>query len=228
MKLLLFGYGNMGRMIEKCAAQTGHEILGRITRTNPVEPEILENSDVCIDFSHHQCLVKHIKIACQYKKPLVIGTTGWDYALQEIKNLILTQENAAVFSPNFSIGVAIFSKLVEKAGRLTSMLGYEAVGIEHHHSRKQDAPSGTAISLSKSFGRPITFSSLRCGHHPGKHTIVLDSENDSIILTHEARNRDSFAQGALQAAEWIINKKGWFTLDDMLGTLDGIGHPFCQ
>lgn len=193
MKIALHGHGKMGKAIERL-----HD--------GPVVP--LEECDVCIDFSHADAVLDCVKQACAVGCDLVIGTTNWEKDLTQVQAMIEKAGIGLLHASNFSIGMALFVKLAEQA---KALLGdYEVSGVEVHHSAKKDAPSGTAKLLD------VPFASVRVGKVPGTHTLIFDSEVDTIELTHRARSRDGFARGALRAAHWIRGKKGLFTLDDML------------
>jgi 4-hydroxy-tetrahydrodipicolinate reductase len=166
----------------------------------------------------------------------VIGTTGWQDQLDEVRALADMYQIGILFSPNFSIGVHLFMRLIAEACKLLSPLGlYDIAGSEQHHRQKQDAPSGTARAIAECvlthwkgkssvfFDEPenmcenaFHFSSLRVGHMPGTHTLFCDSANDTITLSHAAKGREGFAHGAILAAEWVKDKKGFYTLEDML------------
>ena len=193
MKIALHGYGKMGKALERL-----HD--------GPIVP--LEECDVCIDFSHADAVVDCVRQACDAGCDLVIGTTDWEKDLPQVKQMVETAGIGALHSPNFSIGMALFVKLAEQAKQL--LHDYEVSGIEVHHSTKKDALSGTAKLLG------VPFSSVRVGKVPGTHTLIFDSEVDTIELTHRARSRDGFARGALRAAQWIRGKQGLYTLNDML------------
>lgn len=205
MKIALFGFGKMGKLVARLAEMRDHIIV-----------HFPEEADVCIDFSAANAVIDHIQQACAAKVPLVIGTTGWEKDLPKAQELIKKSENAALFSPNFSLGMAFFQKLLKEAHHL--LQEYDQAGTEWHHKEKKDAPSGTARAIHDALDIP--FSSVRCGSIVGKHTIVFDSPVDSITFTHEAKNREGFALGAVRGAEWIVGKRGWFTLDDMLYCTD--------
>ncbi len=196
MKIALHGHGKMGKAIERL-----HD--------GPVVQ--LAECDVLIDFSHAEAVLDCVEKACQAGCDLVIGTTNWEKDLPHVKQMIEKAGIGCLYAPNFSIGMALFVKLAEQAKQL--LRDYEVSGVEIHHSAKKDAPSGTAKLLD------VPFSSVRVGKVPGTHTLIFDSEVDTIELTHRARSRDGFASGALQAARWVRGKKGLFTLDDMLATL---------
>lgn len=240
-KIALIGYGKMGKMIESLSIQNGFEV-GAIKNSKAgfKNREILE-CDAIIDFSHPKAILENINDAIHYKKNIVIGTTGWEDQLTEIKQLVDKSNIGLIYSPNFSIGVLLFCKIISHASSLMQYFDeYDVGGFESHHKDKIDIPSGTAKALGKIllnhfkkkekiiYGNEpyikngIHFPSLRSGNDPGMHTIKFDSQFDQITLTHSAKNRESFALGALKAVKWLNNKKGFFTLDDLLEEiLDG-------
>lgn len=201
MKIGLFGHGKMGKMVKRLALELNHSV---------VEPS---DADVCIDFSHASVVLEHIKWAVEREKPLVIGTTGWESDMKAARSLIDKSKTAVLFSPNFSLGVAHFIHLLKYAR--ARLADYEVAGVEYHHSQKQDSPSGTAKRIAEALDMSTPFASVRCGSIAGKHEVLFDSPFDTITLIHEARNREDFARGALKAAAWIRDKKGWYTLDDL-------------
>lgn len=210
MKIGLFGNGKMGKCIARLAELQGDEIVP------------IEGADVCIDFSHASVVLEHITWAAAHGIPLIIGTTGWEKDGEAARAAIENSSIAALFSPNFSLGVAYFTQLIRHARQL--LKDYDVAGVEYHHNQKKDAPSGTAIALSQALNLHTPFASVRCGNIVGKHEVIFDSPFDTITLVHEARSRESFAAGALQAAHWIQDKTGWFTLDDMLRDLYSSHH----
>lgn len=206
MRIALFGYGKMGRMVEVMAKREGYAVVQK------------ELADVCIDFSHADGVLDHLAQAISLKKPMVIGTTGWEKDLKRAKTLVQKSDTAALYSPNFSLGMALFHQMLEKiVPIMRAFPQYEGAGIECHHSQKKDMPSGTAKKIEEQFALPFT--SLRVGQVPGTHTIIYDSAVDTITLSHAARSREGFAEGALRAAQWIIGKRGWFTFDEMVRSL---------
>lgn len=221
MKIALIGYGKMGRMVEKLALEQSHTIAAKLG--HPLKNWDLNEADVCIDFSKGDSVLDHIEACIQAHKPLIIGTTGWNQDLQKAEKMIAQSSIGCLYSPNFSIGIFLFMEIVSHASKLlASFPQYDVGGVEYHHNQKLDSPSGTAKALSKEvrtqLGRcpDFEFASVRCGQTPGTHTLLFDSHSDTITLTHEARNREDFAQGALKAAEWIIGKKGFFTFHDFI------------
>ncbi len=226
LKIALLGYGKMGRLIERLIVdQSRHEIIAKVSSRSPldlVSINLIAQADVVIDFSHASCTLRNIEMCCHLKKNLVIGTTGWEKELPEAESMIQNSCIGCLHASNFSLGIHFFKKLLEYAARQSlSFPDYEIAGVELHHSLKADAPSGTAKTFSQSVSailpkdKPLSFTSIRCGSIPGTHSIYFDSDCDTIILTHEARNREGFARGAIKSAEWIINKIGLFTLDDI-------------
>ncbi len=226
MKIALIGYGKMGQLIAQLAPHRGHEIVAAISPSSKnINEQLsqLQEADIWIDFSHPDAVLDHLRKSIALKKPLVIGTTGWDDQLQLAKELVASSSIACLYAPNFSIGVHLFKKIVSYAAQLIApFTEYDLSGIEYHHKHKLDAPSGTAKALTSSIMQHLPhladfqFSSVRCGYIPGTHTLCLDSPVDTITLTHQARSREGFAYGALTAAEWLKNRKGFFTLDDLI------------
>lgn len=221
MKIALIGYGKMGRLVEKAAPERGHLITAKI-HPRHWRPEEIENADICIDFSHPDCAVGNLKWAASMRKNFVMGTTGWTEHLDAVKQLVKDSGIGFLYAPNFSIGIALFLRIVEEAAKLIAPFEeYDCGGWECHHALKADSPSGTAQAI---LGRLTDimkeknpqFTSTRCGSFPGTHTLIFDSPADTITLSHQARSRDGFVQGALSAAEWLQGKSGFFTLQDML------------
>jgi len=228
MKIALIGYGKMGKMLHHELVLRGHTLSSivdpKMAPFTTLTAESIKEADVCIDFSNPETVFSNIKFIVHQNKPLVVGTTGWDEHLLEVKALIEKTKTPFIYAPNFSIGVALFTQLIEKAAQLMkSQEAYDVAGLEIHHNQKIDKPSGTAKALAKILNNTLSrkkgsigFESLRIGQEPGTHTVIFDSGADTITLTHKARSRQGFAEGALDAAEWIINKKGFHTLEDLI------------
>jgi 4-hydroxy-tetrahydrodipicolinate reductase len=217
MKIALFGYGKMGKLVHNVAQARNHSIVSMIDSKTSCSTELLKQADVCIDFSTPQAVLKHVKLAASLKKNIVIGTTGWHEELKEVNDIVRESSIGLLHAPNFSLGIALFLKIIEQTAKVMSPFGqYEVGGIEMHHAEKKDSPSGTAKAIESRLNQPITFSTVRVGHIPGTHSVIYDSPADSITLTHTARSREGFAEGAIRAAEWVEGKKGIFTLDDLL------------
>ena len=225
MKIALFGYGKMGLLVEQMAQAKGDEIIARFSKTLGTANDQAENllaADVAIDFSNASCVLPHLELCLKLNIPLVIGTTGWEEQLTYAQERVKEKGGACLYAPNFSIGVFLFQQIVAYAATLFNpFVEYDVSGVEAHHRKKLDHPSGTAKTLTKQLLKKMPrlhdfhFTSIRSGYIPGTHTIQFNGPTDSITLTHEAHNRDGFAQGALLAAEWLITKKGFFSLDDM-------------
>ncbi len=238
MKIGLIGYGKMGKAIEEIAIDRGHEIVFRSNSTQPIDTETLQIADVAIEFTKPSLAVEHIEKAILAKTPIVVGTTGWNSHLQEVKDLVNEQNGTVLHASNFSIGVNILFEINERLAKLLSDYPeYQANIEEIHHLQKLDAPSGTAITLADGIlENNNSYSSWICGigeephvspnqlgvtayrlpEVPGTHTIKYVSEIDTITISHEAHSRKGFALGAVVAAEWIFNKQGIFTMKDVL------------
>ncbi len=220
MKLLLVGYGKMGRLVQELAPVHGCEVVGRIDvgMDNWSVP-----ADVAVDFSTAEALCANFPRYVERKLPVVIGTTGWADHAAELRGQAERGGLGIVAAANFSIGVNLFQLVVAEAARLMQAHEQYAAWIhEAHHATKRDAPSGTALMLRDAmtgagYSRPIDMSSTRAGTIPGVHTVGFDAASDTIELTHTARDRRGFAAGALLAARWIQGRRGWFTMKDVLG-----------
>lgn len=216
LQIGLFGYGRMGQLVESAALNRGHLVPVKISNSLNVNASKLPQIDVCVDFSHPTAVLGHVRQACQHGKNIVIGTTGWESDREEIETLVEEHDIGILYAPNFSIGVHLFYQIVAEAQRLLSET-FESAICEMHHSGKKDSPSGTAIELANILNvRPDTIASIRCGSIPGEHQVIFDNPENNITLTHTSRNRNAFAQGAVEAAEWLVGKKGWYSLDDIL------------
>jgi 4-hydroxy-tetrahydrodipicolinate reductase len=219
VKLLLVGYGKMGRLVEQLAPEHGCEIAGRI---DVGSGDWSAPADVAVDFSTAEALRDNFRRYVDRGLPVVIGTTGWSAHEAELRRNADAARLGVVAAANFSIGVNLFQLMVAEAARL--MQAHEQYGAwihEAHHAAKRDAPSGTALVLrdimvGASYKRPIDMSSTRAGAIPGTHTVGFDGASDTIELTHTARDRRGFAAGALLAARWLEGRRGWFTMQDVL------------
>ena len=221
MRLLLVGYGKMGRLVEELAIARQHEIVGRVD----VGHEPFAPADVAIDFSTADALAENFPRYLEMRLPVVIGTTGWSERMPQYREQAAAAKIGVVSAPNFSIGVNLFEMLAAEAARvMQAHPQYGAWIHEAHHAAKRDAPSGTALLLrdvmtGAGFSRGIDVSSTRAGMIPGTHTIGFDSASDTIELTHTARDRRGFASGAIAAAEWLPGRDGWFSMKDVLRDL---------
>ncbi|SFB23390.1 dihydrodipicolinate reductase [Flavobacterium swingsii] len=230
MKIALLGYGKMGKVIEKIALERGHEIVLRKSSTSTYEG--LENADVAIDFSIPDSAVCNIKQCFDTNVPVVCGTTGWLEHYNEMVSLCESKNGGFIYGSNFSLGVNIFFELNNYLAKMMSNLKQYKVSMEEiHHTQKLDAPSGTAISLAKGIiensdytswalenptENQIHIDAKRIENVPGTHSVFYDSTVDQIEIKHTAHNREGFALGSVIAAEWLVNKKGVFTMKDVL------------
>ena len=233
MKILLVGYGKMGKTIERIAIERGHEIAGRIDIDNQNELDTVQ-ADAAIEFSHPDAAFNNIKRCLEKNIPVVCGTTGWISQKPEIDNLCLRKNGAFFYASNYSLGVNIFFKVNEYLAKIMNGLNsYDITIDETHHAEKKDAPSGTAITLAdgilkhvdrkkswinKESGRPdeLVINSFRINPVPGIHLVKYHSPTDDIEIKHTAHSREGFALGAVMVAEWIKGKKGLLNMDDFL------------
>ena len=219
-KLAIVGYGKMGRMIETLAPEYGFSIHARVDVNDDLKAA--QGADVAIEFSTPDAVVGNIEKLAASGVPVVVGTTGWLAEMDRVRAAIEAHGTGLVWSPNFSIGVNVFTRLVKEAAKLLAdEPQYGAWAWEIHHHTKKDAPSGTLLKLVKDmkgagYERPIDVGSNRAGAHPGTHEIGFDSAADTITLRHAARSREGFARGALKAAQWIPGKQGVFEFSDVL------------
>ena len=219
MKLLIVGYGRMGRLIEELALDRGIEIAATVdVGTSGWDAP----ADVAVDFSTAEALTENFARYLERKLPVVIGTTGWMAQEAAFRAAAEREGLGVVASANFSIGVNVFELMVAEAARLMGPHAQYGAWIhELHHAAKRDAPSGTAFLLRDAmtragYDRPVDMASTRAGAMPGTHTVGFDSQSDTITLTHTARDRRGFAMGALLAADWVRTRRGWFSMADVL------------
>ena len=217
MKIAILGYGKMGQAIERIALQREHEIILKTNSQNPADNADFSAVEVAIDFSTPDTAFSNISSALTQGIPVISGTTAWLEKQTEAEQLAMENNTAFLYASNFSIGVNLFFELNKKLAQLMSNHEqYQASMKEVHHIHKLDAPSGTAISLAEDMQGEIHIESERTGEVPGTHIITYQSGIDSIEIKHEAHNRQGFALGAVLAAEWIKDKKGVFSMSDML------------
>tara|TARA_B100000768_G_scaffold82553_1_gene78183 strand:+ start:563 stop:1267 length:705 start_codon:yes stop_codon:yes gene_type:complete len=231
MKIALLGYGKMGKVIESIALNRGHEVTLKIDKQS--RDYDIKLVDVAINFSTSDTAVDNIREALENNIPVISGTTGWLSELETIETLCKEKKGAFIYASNFSLGVNIFFELNKNLAKMMKTLSDYKVDLEEiHHTQKQDAPSGTAITLaegvlensnykawelapSKEFNN-LEITAIRKDDVPGTHSVNYNSNIDSISLTHTAHNRDGFGLGAVVAAEWIIGKTGIYTMNDVL------------
>ncbi|MDG3581353.1 4-hydroxy-tetrahydrodipicolinate reductase [Galbibacter pacificus] len=231
MKIALLGYGRMGKMIEKIAISRNHEIIAKVDVNNSDDVAITK-ADVAIDFSIPSAAFNNIKHCLENNVPVISGTTGWLDKYNEAVSICNENKGAFIYASNFSLGVNVFFELNEYLAKMMKNLSQYKVSMEEiHHTQKQDAPSGTAITLAEGIIKntentgwkleeaqenEIPITALREPEVPGTHSISYKSDVDTIDIKHTAHNREGFALGAVIAAEWIQRKTGVFSMKDVL------------
>ncbi len=231
MKIALLGYGKMGKAIEKIALQRGHTIILKLDKN--ATNFAINIADIAIDFSTPSAAYKNISTCINNNIPIVSGTTGWLTKFNDIKKLCKQKNGAFIYASNFSVGATVFFELNEYLAKMMCNLNQYNISIkEIHHTKKLDAPSGTAITLAEGIIKntskknwelnatnnkdTIPIVAKRIADVTGTHSIKYKSIIDSIAIKHTANNRDGFAIGAIIAAEWLLHKKGIFTMKDVL------------
>jgi 4-hydroxy-tetrahydrodipicolinate reductase len=226
LRLAIVGGGKMGRAIGDLARERGYTVTAVLGLADNVDGrgitrDRLGDTEVVIEFTEPEAAPTNILAAVRAGYPVVTGTTGWGDQLERVTRAVTDGNGALVHAPNFSVGVNLFLALAAAAGRVMSRAPqFDAHILETHHSAKKDAPSGTAIALERAasagLGRRIPTTSVRTGHVPGTHELSFDGPFEQIRLTHTARDRRVFADGALYAAQWIRGRRGVFTMRDVL------------
>lgn len=233
MNIALIGYGKMGKAIEEIAIERGHNINAKINSTLTVDLADWSNTDVCIEFTRPELAANHIEFCAKKQIPIVVGTTAWYDELDRVRKTIIKNNSALLYASNFSVGVNLFFELNRHLALLMEGQKSYTLSVEEtHHIQKLDAPSGTAISLLEDIlkinlnykgwslrpnnQQEIEVQAHRLPNIPGTHKINYDSDIDSIQIQHIAHNRKGFALGAVLAAEFIFERKGIFTMSDVL------------
>lgn len=224
--IAIIGDGKMGRTIAQMVQERRWHLTamldGKHNRDGVgITRRGLGDPDVAIEFTEPGAAVSNIMACIHEGVPVVVGTTGWYDALPTIIEAANDEGASLLWAPNFSVGVTLFVELAREAARIMAMSDFTASMVETHHSAKKDAPSGTAIAIARamksSLGKDVPVTSVRTGSVPGTHEIIFDAPFEQISLRHEARDRRVFADGALRAAQWLIGRKGVFTMRDALG-----------
>ncbi len=226
LKVLVLGPGKTGSLVAEVALERGHqvEIIDADVNENGawLTPDHLRDRDVVIDFTTPHAVLTNIDWCVRAGKSMVVGTTGWYGEIERVRRLVERAGTGFVFAPNFSYGVNLFYQIVKAAAPALTH-GYAGFINEIHHVHKKDAPSGTAIALQRilqeAADKRIEITSEREGEVTGIHILELESAGDRIVLTHDAKSRRTFAEGALLAAEWIVGKEGFYDFRDILGQL---------
>jgi 4-hydroxy-tetrahydrodipicolinate reductase len=236
MKIALVGYGKMGQMIEKVAIERGHRIILKINIDNTADfiKENMSEADVAIEFTGPASALGNVKSCIDFGLPVISGSTGWNEKLEEVKHYCIQKKGTFLHASNFSVGVNIFFQVNKLLAKLmASQPAYDVSLREIHHTQKLDAPSGTAVTLAEQVienmdrkrtwvnapshnNEELSITSERIDPAPGTHYVTYTSPIDSIEIVHTAHNREGFALGAILAAEFILTRKGIFTMDDVL------------
>lgn len=245
MNIALLGYGKMGKIIEKIAIDRKHNIVLKIDHDNQHEltAENLKKADAVIEFTTPASVLNNVQYCFDAGVPIVVGTTGWYEHLEQVKQNCIDSGSTLLYGSNFSVGVNIFFHVNRKLAKLMNDYAYYDVQVEEiHHTQKLDSPSGTAITIAEGIidnldrkkewvnvlttegndadesslkNEQVLIESFRIDSVPGTHTVIYDSEVDTIEFKHTAHNRNGFALGAVLAAEWVHNKKGFFSVEEM-------------
>ncbi len=226
MKIALIGDGKMGQAIAPLAVARGHTITATLGEDDNasgkgISRESLGAPDVAIEFTIPGAAAANVRACARAGVPVVVGTTGWYDELDAVIADVRDLDGTMFWAPNFSVGVAVLSAAIEAAtAALRDVPGFDIHLVETHHAAKKDRPSGTAASLAKiaerGIGREVPITSVRTGHVPGTHELVIDAPFEQLRIVHEARDRRVFADGAISAAEWVRGRKGVFTMSDVL------------
>jgi 4-hydroxy-tetrahydrodipicolinate reductase len=223
-RLAILGLGKMGREVEGVAKERGVEVVARLdvaeVRDRSAAKAALGRAQVAVEFTTPDAAVSNIDLCLEAGVPIVVGTTGWYDQLDRVRARVEKYDGALLFAPNFSLGVALVRALCVRAGQLLQgMEGFDVHITETHHAQKKDAPSGTALLLRDALGeagKDVQITSVRTGNVPGHHEIAIESTYETIVVSHDARSRRIFANGALKAALWLRGRRGVFTMDDVL------------
>jgi 4-hydroxy-tetrahydrodipicolinate reductase len=223
-RLAIIGDGKMGHAVRTLAQDGGWDVvafIGERDSAGGLSADKFAGADVAVEFTEPGSAVANAEACVRAGVPVVVGTTGWYEALPRLTKTVEVAGGALLWAPNFSVGVNLLLNLARDAGALMKgQNGFDAHLVETHHTRKKDAPSGTAIALAKAveegLGREIPVTSIRTGSVPGTHELLFDAAFEQISITHVARDRRVFAEGALHAAAWLIGKRGVFTMSDVL------------
>ncbi len=226
LNLLVLGRGKTGSLVAEVARERGHRVQSIDELDNPgaawLTVEHLRDVDVVIDFTAPDAVLANIEACVRARKAMVVGTTGWYGEMDRVRSLVEEAGTGFVFGANFSYGVNLFFQIVKAAAPALAH-GYSGHITERHHIHKKDAPSGTAVALQRvleqASGVRVDIASEREGEVTGTHTLELDSAGDRIVLTHEAKSRRTFAEGAVLAAEWIVGKPGFYDFKDIFAQL---------
>jgi 4-hydroxy-tetrahydrodipicolinate reductase len=223
VKFLVLGRGKTGALVAEVARERGHEVYSLASQDNPdgraLTPATLQEIDAVIDFTTPHAVIPNMIRCVEAGIPMVVGTTGWYQHLEKVRELVQERKGALLYGSNFSIGMNFFFKAVQAVAPILKH-NYRGSIVERHHIHKKDKPSGTAVTIQKILesgsGEKVEIASVREGETVGMHLLMLDSANDTILFTHDAKSRLGFAEGAVRAAEWIKGKTGFYEFPEIV------------
>jgi 4-hydroxy-tetrahydrodipicolinate reductase len=226
VKILVLGRGKTGALVAEVARNRGHEVSSLGSQENQdgrgLTLDVLKRTDVVTDFTTPHAVIPNIIRCAEARVPMVVGTTGWHQHLEKVRELVRERNAALLYGSNFSVGMNFFFKAVQAMAPILKS-NYRGNIVERHHVHKKDKPSGTAVTLQKILesgsGAKVEVASVREGETVGMHLVMLDSANDTILLTHDAKSRLGFAEGAVRAAEWIKGKTGFYEFPEIVDQL---------
>lgn len=226
MKILVLGRGKTGALVAEVARGRQHEVHSLSSQENQdgraLTPATLKEIDAAIDFTTPHAVIANIIRCVEAGVPMVVGTTGWYQHIDKVRELVAERKSAVLYGSNFSVGMNFFFKAMQAIAPVLKY-GYRGSIVERHHVHKKDKPSGTAVTIQKiletNSGQKVEVASVREGETVGMHLVMLDSANDTILLTHDAKSRVGFAEGAVRAAEWIKGKTGFYEFPEVVDQL---------
>jgi 4-hydroxy-tetrahydrodipicolinate reductase len=226
LQILVLGRGKTGALVADVARERGHEVTSLASQENQdgrgLTPELLKNVNAVVEFTTPHAVIANVIRCVESGVPIVVGTTGWYQHMDKVRELVQERKAALLYGSNFSIGMNFFFKAVQAIAPILKN-NYRGNIVERHHVHKKDKPSGTAVTLQKILesgsGQKVEVASVREGETVGMHLVMLDSANDTILLTHDAKNRLGFAEGAVRAAEWIQGKTGFYEFPEIVDQL---------
>ncbi len=226
MKILVLGRGKTGALVAEVASERGHEVRSLAGQENQdgrsLTSDLLKQIDVAIDFTTPHAVIANVIRCVEAGVPIVVGTTGWHQYMDKVRQLVQERKGAFLYGSNFSIGMNFFFKAIQAVAPVLKH-NYRGNIVERHHAQKKDKPSGTAVSLQKilqsNSGEQVEVASVREGDTVGMHLVMFDSSNDTILFTHDAKSRVSFAEGAVRAAEWLKGKTGFYEFPEIVDQL---------
>lgn len=226
MRILVLGRGKTGALVAEVAKERGHEVRSLASQENQdgrgLTGDVLAQTDAVVDFTTPHAVIPNVIRCAEARVPIVVGTTGWYQHLDKVRELVKERNAAFLYGSNFSVGMNFFFKAIHAIAPILKN-NYRGNIVERHHVHKKDKPSGTAVTLQRllesASGGTVEIASVREGDTVGMHLVMLDSPNDTILLTHDAKSRLGFAEGAVRAAEWIKGKTGFYEFPEIVDQL---------